>query len=451
MRACTAETAALGLRNTFNVGLGLKLQTGFEKIRSLKGTSTNDNTAVTLGLEYLDNAIWKGSTRLELRTGTNSDSWLSTIAVASKLNRDWTVLGRNTYSLIKNKGLSGAAGTENEQDRLQVGLAYRDTETDIWNGLARVEHRSERNTADQAGVELKRTVEIASLHANWQPIRPFTFSGRYAAKWVKEQTNGLNSRYNAQLLSGRVIWEVAPRWDASLQASNLSGSNGTGRQYGLGLELGYRVLENLWLSGGYNFFGYNDADLTSGEYTNKGVYLRMRYKFDEDLFSKKAVAPVDLAPRVVEPKAVIAPVAVVAAAAPVVLPKVAPPVAKVIEPAALVVPAVKVDSQIAPLSIPAPTAIAACRPRPLVVKKVVKPVVKPVNGAAPVAPIAAKKPAIKKIKKPAVPYCMADGSTPASVGGKFSAADLDDSDIEADDDAAEVNTDNLAVYEVTMP
>ena len=44
------------------------------------------------------------------------------------------------------------------------------------------------------------------------------------------------------------------------------------------------VMENLWASAGYNFFGYRDDDLTSGEYTNKGAFVRLRYKFDEDLF-----------------------------------------------------------------------------------------------------------------------------------------------------------------------
>jgi hypothetical protein len=41
----------------------------------------------------------------------------------------------------------------------------------------------------------------------------------------------------------------------------------------------------LWLSGGYNFYGYRDEDFANGEYTNKGTYLRLRYKFDEDLFA----------------------------------------------------------------------------------------------------------------------------------------------------------------------
>ncbi|MGI4848717.1 MAG: hypothetical protein ACRYGK_11355, partial [Janthinobacterium lividum] len=48
-----------------------------------------------------------------------------------------------------------------------------------------------------------------------------------------------------------------------------------------GVEGGYRVREDMWVSAGYNFFGFNDRDLSASNYTNRGVYLRMRYKFDE--------------------------------------------------------------------------------------------------------------------------------------------------------------------------
>jgi len=276
--------AALGLRNMWTLADGLKLQTGFERVHTLAGTGQGESTAATFGLEYTANPLWKGSTRLELREGNNQDSILSTVALASKLGRNWTFLGRNTFSLMKNKGQTSG---ENKQDRLQLGVAYRDTDSDKWNALARVEHRTEDDTT-QADIVLKRTVEMVSLHANWQPIKPFTFSGRYAAKRVNENSNGLASKTNAQLVGARAIWEVAPRWDVSLNTSSMFSNGSKAKQHGLGVELGFMVMENLWLSGGYNWFGYKDADLTASEYTNKGVFVRMRYKFDEDLFASKA-------------------------------------------------------------------------------------------------------------------------------------------------------------------
>jgi|GEM_PF-117745 len=276
--------AALGLRNTWTLADGIKLQTGFERVHTLAGIGTAESTALTFGLEYTANPLWKGSTRLELRDGKMQDSILSTVALASKLSRNWTFLGRNTYSLIKNKGLSFG---ENMQERMQLGLAYRDTDDDTWNALGRVEYRAENDTT-QPDIVLKRTVELVSLHANWQPRRPFTFSGRYAAKRVNENSNGLASRNTTQLLAGRAIWEIAPRWDASLNASTMVGRGLVANQYGLGVELGFMVMENLWVSAGYNWFGYKDDDLAFGEYTNKGAFIRLRYKFDEDLFASKA-------------------------------------------------------------------------------------------------------------------------------------------------------------------
>jgi hypothetical protein len=263
---------------------GLQLHTGFERVHALSGKGEAEATAATFGLEYSANPLWKGSTRLELRTSRTSDSILSTVAGAAKLSRDWTFLGRNTFSLIKNKGQSTG---ENQQDRLQMGLAYRDTDTDKWNALGRVEHRGEHDTT-QVGVELKRTVELISIHANWQPRRPFTFFSRYAAKWVNEKSNGLATRNNAQLIAGRAMWDIAPRWDVSLNTSTMFGKGAQSKYYGFGMELGFLVMENLWASAGYNFFGYRDDDLTSGEYTNKGAFVRLRYKFDEDLFASAA-------------------------------------------------------------------------------------------------------------------------------------------------------------------
>jgi hypothetical protein len=276
--------AALGLRNTWRVSDGINLQTGFERVHALSGLGTAESTALTFGLEYTANPLWKGSSRLEIRDGKTQDSILSTLAIATKLGRDWTFLGRNTYSLIKNKG---QANGENKQERLQFGLAYRDTETDQWNALAKVEHRAELDTTQPALV-LKRSVDLISLHANWQPVKPFTFSGRYAAKRVSDASNGLTSKTNTQLVGTRAIWEVAPRWDISLNTSTMFTQGKTSKQYGLGVELGFMVMENLWLSAGYNWFGYKDQDLTGGDYTNKGAFVRLRYKFDEDLFRAKS-------------------------------------------------------------------------------------------------------------------------------------------------------------------
>ncbi|HWH42910.1 MAG TPA: hypothetical protein VNU21_23885 [Usitatibacter sp.] len=271
--------AAIGLRNLWSLGQGLRLGTNVEHVHSLSGKADNENSAVALALEYVGSPLWKGSTRIELRDASSQESLLHTIGVASRMNDDWTFLGRNTYSLQRNKG-GATDGAEHVLDRLQAGVAYRDTATDKVNALARIEHREERDDT-QVGIELRRSTELFSLHADWKPRRPFVFTGHYAAKWTRDDSNGLSSRYHAQLVSGRATWEFAPRWDVGFALAGLFGEPSGARQYGLGLELGYLMTTNLWVSAGYNVLGFHDDDLATGESTRKGVYVRMRYKFDE--------------------------------------------------------------------------------------------------------------------------------------------------------------------------
>ncbi len=272
--------AALGLKNLWSIAPGLKLGTTLERVHTLAGTGMDENTAVALALEYTANPDWKGSTRLELRDGSAQDSILFTVGLAAKINRDWTALARNAYTLTKNKVGDG----EHLIDRMQAGLAWRDNETNKWNVLARIESRTEHDDTTPA-VLLRNSTQIVSINADWQLSRPFLVTGRYAAKWSTDESNGLTSRYHAQVVGGRATWEFLPKWDVGLVSSAIFGSPGTSsRQYGVGLEVGYNVATNLWVSAGYNFFGYKDDDLAQGDYTVKGPYVRLRYKFDESVF-----------------------------------------------------------------------------------------------------------------------------------------------------------------------
>jgi len=67
-------------------------------------------------------------------------------------------------------------------------------------------------------------------------------------------------------------------------ANMLFSPKGNSRQWAEGAEIGYQVQTNLWLAAGINWSGFDDRDLSGSDYTRKGVYIRLRWKFDEDLF-----------------------------------------------------------------------------------------------------------------------------------------------------------------------
>ena len=275
--------AAIGLRNQWTIAKGVRLHTGFERLHAIAGLE-REATAASVGLEYLTSARFKSTGRLEWRNDSASDSWLSTAGFAQKLSRNWTMLARNYYQLTVPEG------TPNQvQDRFSVGAAYRDTATNRLNLLTRYELRVENTSGLSAGAPglslgtaTDRRVQIVSTHADVHPVRAWTFSGQHAAKFVDDRAEASAGRFGIQLVSGRVGYDLSQRWDLGALTSVMWSGEG-GRRSALGGEVGFQLQKNLWFSAGYNVTGFADPDLVSSNFTTRGVFVRLRMKFDESV------------------------------------------------------------------------------------------------------------------------------------------------------------------------
>ncbi|WP_228147474.1 SdrD B-like domain-containing protein [Acinetobacter sp. ANC 3813] len=277
--------AALGLRNRWQIKPRVYVSSSFERIQTLsqKAENTgNDATAISLGLEYLAKDNWKATTRIEGRRSDSSDTLLNSIAYAYKLSEVATVLTKNTLNFIDNKDQG-----DHLRDRFQLGLAWRDAEQNKFDLLSKFEYYYEDNATDLES-EFKRQSYVASAHVNYHPERKLMLSGQYAAKWSELDEYSISSNALTQLLSGRVIYDINEKWDFSLQTGALWANHGGGIRYLAGAELGYLLATNLWVSAGYNFLGYQDDELANTSSTGEGAYLRFRFKFDEDLFGRRA-------------------------------------------------------------------------------------------------------------------------------------------------------------------
>ena len=315
---------ASGLRNGWNVSENVKVATSAEYLKAYRG-NTQDAYALTGGVEWRPSELWLLGSRLEWRrtqdrntTQINTadpsappatyflpgnDTYLSTLTLARKLNRDWTFLGRNYLLYTDNRDHKGNLW----EDKVQLGMAYRDTDTNRVNLLARYEFWTQHDhsglnayippNSDGSGGDPNLSQgfnkHIISVNGDYHPSRPWWLDGRLAAKWQRDLFSGGNSTYSAYLGSGRVTYDITKRWDISGLAALMYSPQGSSKQYALGAEVGYQLQDNLWLSAGYNVRGFNDRDLTGSDYTNRGAYMRVRFKFDEDLFggSNKAVNP----------------------------------------------------------------------------------------------------------------------------------------------------------------
>ncbi|WP_303748228.1 Ig-like domain-containing protein [Stenotrophomonas pigmentata] len=300
--------AASGIRNNWDIAKGLRLSSSIERVNVVAG-DTGDSTGLALALDYSANPLWRGAIRAEHRisedvpgTTDSNEAFKTTLLqfmVARKLSRDWTLLGRN-YLLATNYEERGDV----LQDRFQIGLAYRDTDRNRINALMRYEYKLER---DESGLTLlngdvvsgtsqdvRTRAHIVSTHADWHPSRPWWLTGRIAGKWQRDQFaygdgSRVNSSFNAVLVSGRVVYDITENWDIGVLGSTFRGQYGA-NQFAYGMEVGRLLRQNLWLSAGYNWTGFEgDSDLNGYEYTQQGFFLRLRFKFDEDLFRRDPV------------------------------------------------------------------------------------------------------------------------------------------------------------------
>jgi len=277
--------AVVGLRNAWHLRNGVRLTASLERTQPIGAVpdSISDpgaTFAAAVGADYATSPWWKGSGRIEFRTGKTSDAILATFAGTLRIDRAWSALIRNHLSLMDE-----ANGRRSDRERLQISAAYRPG--DVWDALARYELRWDRDGGGDVPVdgfpevELERTAHVVSMHGTGPLGRRTQGSAAWAGKWVREDTDGIATSTSAHWVHGRTSWMLGTKHDVSLLASLLTATHS--RRGGIGAELGRRLAPGVWLSAGYNRFGYADDELTGEEWTRQGVHLRIRAKFDESI------------------------------------------------------------------------------------------------------------------------------------------------------------------------
>ncbi len=274
--------ASTGLRNLWNVAEGVRLNTTLERVTPVVNGKENEATAVTGAIEYTRNPESKTTARLELRNATTADSLLNSFGYARKVSRDWTFLGKTILLMQANKG-PGAG--DKQQGRLQAGMAYRQTETDKWNALFKYEYKYENDESTKAS-PMERQANIFMSDLNYQPTADLIFNLHYAMKVAFETTTAHDDTAIAHLVGTRVTYDLTKRWDIGFNANTLFDAGFAHQQFAIGPEVGFIVKRNLRIAVGYNVTGFRDRDLDDG-YTNQGLFVNLRLKFDETLFKRK--------------------------------------------------------------------------------------------------------------------------------------------------------------------
>jgi hypothetical protein len=169
-------------------------------------------------------------------------------------------------------------GSETVTADLRMGWAYRVAESP-WSFLDRIDLIYEDSTA--VGNAQRSWRLINNFNANRRLNESSQLSLQYAFKYVRSEFGVQNFTGYTDLIGIDFRKGFRRKWDAGINTSTYHSYRSKVIDYGVGLDVGYNVLDNVWLTLGYNIAGFHDSDFTAARYTAQGPYLRISVKADQ--------------------------------------------------------------------------------------------------------------------------------------------------------------------------
>ncbi|GHB05667.1 hypothetical protein GCM10009069_30090 [Algimonas arctica] len=227
-----------------------------------------DFTAAYAGLSYRDD-LMVASIRGETRQAVSEDAYIVTASVARELSERLSMAGSSRITLRDPQ-----TGASSEQVDVRMGVAWRPN----GNGLI-ILNRTDFGL-QSGGTQRARTKWVNNLSANMMVRENLELSFNHGIKYVLEDASFGRETSLVNLVGAETRFDVSPYIDLGLTGSILFDDAGNQR-YSYGPSLGFAPADNIWMSLGYNFAGFEDADFAAAEQSRKGVYLKLRMKFDE--------------------------------------------------------------------------------------------------------------------------------------------------------------------------
>ncbi|MBJ6748905.1 OmpA family protein [Geomonas anaerohicana] len=281
-------------RTFANVGLAQKWQVnsfwsvdgGFDRSQTIRrspgyqfdakvpsASGGEDYSAVSLGATYQEKKLlW--SNRLEYRDGETDDKWGLITGLTNEQGLFWGWTGK--LQVLHTRATDGARSTDAD---LRLGLAYRPPVT-RWILLDRLDLTLKDEKGSGSSTQGRRIVN--NLNANFRPDKHNQLSLQYGVKYVLEQLDDQDFSGVTDLFGAEGRHDLSDSWDIGLRGSVVHGWQARQVNYSLGGSIGCNVMQNAWLSLGYNLLGFRDRDFSAANYTAQGPFLQFRFKFDQN-------------------------------------------------------------------------------------------------------------------------------------------------------------------------
>ena len=252
----------------------------FDDERELASGSFNEDfLSVFVGATY-NAELWSANSRIEFR---NSDSeerrsllsgWYREPSMGHGLSAGLTVFTADRVG-----------GTETTSADLKFGWAWRKSDS-RWSFLNRTDLIIEETKLVAQSEESRRLVN--NFNANRRISARTQVSLQYAFKLVKTMFDDQEFSGYSDLVGLDFRRGFQNRWDWGTHTSVYHSYESAVIDYGFGLDVGYNLMDNLWLSVGYNIAGFHDSDFSAARYTAEGPYLQLSIKADQHMLKNIA-------------------------------------------------------------------------------------------------------------------------------------------------------------------
>ena len=252
----------------------------FDTDRELVSGSLNEDFLATFVGAMYSAESWSANSRLEFR---NSDSeertslllgWYREPSAGHGLSAGLTILQSDNIS-----------GNETTKADVKVGWAYRMANSE-WSFLDRLDLILEDSMS--GGQDLSNRRLINNFNANRRFSAATQMSLQYAFKYVRSDFDGDGYAGFTDLIGFDLRRGIRGKWDMGVNTSIYHSYKSDVIDYGFGVDVGYNLRDNMWLTLGYNLTGFHDSDFSQARYTAQGPYFRFAIKADQHTLKRIA-------------------------------------------------------------------------------------------------------------------------------------------------------------------
>ncbi|MDJ0919748.1 MAG: hypothetical protein QNI84_01360 [Henriciella sp.] len=250
----------------------------------LRSTLVEDETYTSahLGAGYRGDQM-ATSGRLEWRDSQSGDRFVASFGGAREISKE---LSFSAAARLQDETLVDADDRESLDIRIAGAWRPRGDGVIVLNRFD-VGH-------DKIDNQSLRTKAVNNLTLNKMLSDRAQASFYNGIKYVEQDFEGASASGFTVLVGTELRHDVTERIDLGLHAFWTSGEASQTSEWSIGPSIGFSPQDNVWVSLGWNMYGFEDEDFEAASYAQDGPFLKIRAKFDQNtlkgLFSNLGLA-----------------------------------------------------------------------------------------------------------------------------------------------------------------